>query len=206
MSDLKFLPSIGMSGLYTLKAPYDLLIMSTIEYTCTSIESLQGSIARGEDPYTDVYEASGATQSDYDNDLAAGAYLITITSGDGDVVTFPSTALVKMPDTDGVRYRNLVLGISLSSLPDSLNLDGLRQDISDLVFNSVGVRSTTYTAQVGGITILTRDQHNAVEAARQANVTNLESPIYRVAKLERDNASLIQKVAELEAYIRQHRI
>ncbi len=206
MSNLQFLPSIGMTGLYTLKAPYNELIMSTTEYVCTGIESIQGSISRGEDPYTELYVANGATQSDYEEDLSSGAYLVTITSGEGDVVTFPSSALVKMPDTDGIRYRNLVLGISLSSLPDSLNLDVVKQDISDLVLDTLGVRSSVYTAQVGGVTILSKEQSAAIESARQANISSLESPLYKLHRLERDNASLIQKVAQLEAYIKQHRI
>lgn len=203
-SSIQFLPSIGMTGTYTLKSPFSGLIQVNTQYTCTAIESLSGYIARGNDAYTNIYEANGATETDYESDLEAGAYLVTITSGTGDVVVFPSTSLSTVPDSNGTVYRNQVLALSLSALPDGIDLSSLKTQISDLVLNTLGVSSTIYVASVGSSTVLTTEQSTALEAARAAKMQTHQSPLYRNSVLETQNAALLQKVSELEAYIKKH--
>lgn len=203
MSSIQFLPSLGMTGLYKLKVPYNALILATTQYTCTGVKSLAGAIAANEDPFTTIYSANGATQADFDADLASGAYIITITSGAGDIVEFPSTALVSVPDTDGVIYRNIVMSISLSALSDETDTTVLEQQVSDLVLNSIGVKSSIYLTQVGAVTVLSRAQSDAIESARLANIATPASALYQNDILTAENAALIQKVHELETFIAQ---
>lgn len=201
MSTIQYLPSLGMTGTYVLKNPYNALIMSTTQYTCVKLQSLSAAVAAKEDPYTNVYLANGATQADYEADLDSQAYLITIQSGTGDLVVFPSSALVSVPSTEGVVCRNLVMSISLSVLPDGTDLSTLTQQIEDLVLNTLGVKSTIYLTQRGAVTILTQDQLAALNAARQVNLQTMQSPLYRNVQLENQNAELINKLDELSNYI-----
>jgi hypothetical protein len=201
MGTIQYLPSLGMTGTYALKNPYNTLIMSTTQYTCVKLQSLSAAVAAKEDPYTNVYLSNGATQADYDADLAAQAYLITIQSGTGDLVVFPSSALVSVPSTEGVICRNLVMSISLSVLPDGTDLSSLTQQIEDLVLNTLGVKSTIYLPQRGAVTILTQDHLSALNSARQVNLQTMESPLYRNMQLEAQNAQLLAKVQTLSDFI-----
>lgn len=203
-SSLQFLPSIGMMGLWALKDPYGALVMPTTQYTCVKIQSLGASVNAGEDPLTNVYLISGATQADFDLDVAADAYLITIQSELGDLVVFPNSALISLPNTDGVLYRNLVLSISLSAISDHTDLTTLQQRVSDLVLNSVGVKSTTYITQVGGVSVLSSDQSAAMESARQLNITDAASPLYQLGVVTTQLTQAQQRIAALEHYIAQH--
>jgi hypothetical protein len=199
-----FLPSLGMKGRWTLNAPYNSLVMATTQYACLSINSVQGAVAQGQNPLKSVYLANGDTEASFNRDLANQDYLITISSGPGDVVTFPRSAMVGLPDSDGQIYRNVMLGISLSAIPDSLNLDSLKQQIQALVLARLGVNSTVYAAQIGATTVLTTEQTAALEAARQARITAPQSLQYQNDQLHAQNAALIEQVAILTAYIEQH--
>jgi hypothetical protein len=193
-----------MTGLYTLKTPYSSLILSTTQYTCIAIQSLSGAISSNTDPFTNVYQANGATQSEFDLDLKNDAYLITISSGDGDLVVFPSSALVSVPITDGVIYRNLVLSLSLSAISDEADLTVFQQQMKDLALHSLGINSSVYITQVGAMTVLTRTNSDALEAARLVNAITPESELYNNHVLTQQNTALLQKVASLEAYIAKH--
>lgn len=190
-----------MTGTYELKTPYAQLVMATTEYTCVKLQSLSASVAAKEDPYTNVYLANGATQTDFDADIAAGAYLVTIQSGTGNLVVFPSTALVSVPNTDGKICRNLVMSVSLSVLPDGTDLTGLKQQIEDLVLNTLGVKSSIYVTQRGAVTVLNTAQVTALNAARQMNIRTMSSPLYRNMQLQAQNEALIAQVKAMSDFI-----
>ena len=199
-----FLPSLGMTGRWSLNAPYASLVMATMQYRCTGILSLQGAVANGADPLNSVYLANKDTQANYEQDLANGDYLITISSGPGDVVTFPRSAMTSLPDSDGELYHNVMLGISLSAIPDSLNLDPIKQQVQALVLSVLGVKSTVYAATIGGATLLTTTDAAALEAARQMQITSPESLAYQNQQHQATITSLQQQVQILSDYIGQH--
>lgn len=197
----EIVPPVGMAGLYSLKAPYTALVREQIEYTCTKVTSLMGAIAAGEDPYADVYQPAGDTQENYDADLALNRCLITLQSSLGDSVVFPSSAMNGLPNADGVRYISAVLGVSLSALPEDFDLTDLKADISDMVFEKIGVRSTVYGSTIGGTMILSHDTHEGIEAARLANVVLVPSNMARVKQLELEKTALQAQLAQLQDWV-----
>jgi len=199
---LEVVPTVGMRGLYSLKAPYANLLREQIEYTCIAVQNLTGALANGEDPLTDIYLANGDTEANYETDLAANHCLVTLQSESGDQVTVPNSALNGLPVADGVRYISSVLGISLSALPEDFDLTQLKQDISDLVFDQIGVRSTVYAATIGGTLVLPHGTHAAIEAARVANVVIQPSNSARVVQLELEKAAMQARLTQLEDYIK----
>ena len=198
----KYTPTLNASGFYQLAAPYSSLISATVQYTCVGVVSIAGAIAQGVDVLNSIYIASGDTASNYANDLKSGVSILTITSGAGNVVKFPNSALLSVPQTNGVVYRNTVLGIALSAIPDTMNTDSLQQAVSDLVYSKIGVKSTTFLTTVGAATILTMDQDAAVTAARQAAISDPTSLHYKNQLLTAENTTLVAKVAQLENYIK----
>ena len=197
----EIVPPVGMAGLYSLKAPYTALVRAQIEYSCTAVTSLMGAIAAGEDPLNDIYLANGDTEENFDTDLSLNRCLITLQSSLGDTVVFPSSAMNGLPSADGVRYVSAVLGISLSALPEDFDLTQLKADISDLVFENIGVRSTVYASTIGGTMILPHDTHEGIEAAREANVVIQPSNLARVRQLQIEKTALQAQLAQLESWV-----
>lgn len=201
---LEIVPTVGMAGLYSLKAPYNNLLREQIEYTCIAVTNLSGALAEGQDPLNDIYIANGDTEASYQDDLAKNHCIITLQSASGDLVVVPNSALNGLPNGDGVRYISAVMGISLSTLPEDFDLTQLKQDISDLVFDQIGVRSTVYATTIGGTIILSHATHEAIEAAREANVVIAPSNAALVTQLQLEKTKLQAQLTELENYIKQH--
>lgn len=201
---LEVVPTVGMSGLFSLKAPYTNLVREQIEYTCIQVINLTGALAQGDDPKTDVYLANGDTEENYNLDLAANHCIVTLQSELGDVVVVPNGALNGLPIADGVKYMSAVLGISLSALPEDFDLTQLKQDISDLVFETIGVRSTVYPATIGGTIVLSHEEHAGIEAARLANVQLTPSNLTLVTQLQNEKIALQAKLTQLEDYLKAH--
>ncbi len=198
----EIVPTVGMAGYFTLSAPYTALVREMVEYTVTGVISIAGAIADGLDPLNDIYLEHGDTEANFNIDAAANHCLVTMQSGEGDVVTVPNSSLILIPQADGVPYSNVVLGISLSAIPEDLDLTALETELSDLIFDRIGVRSTVFSTTVGGTSILTHDQHAAVEAARVANIESDLSMRTQNTQLQDINAALIVRLARLEEYVK----
>lgn len=199
--ELKYVPSLGMSGLFKLRAPYDALINPSARYTCVAVESLSNAVNSGSDPKQSVYLASADTEANYLSDLQKEAYLVTISTGIGNQIVFPSSALLAVPTGDGVIYRNTVLCIALSAVHELMDLSVLQQQISDMVYTSIGVSSTTLVTTIGSPTVLTHEQHTSVMASREMVSSQKDSELYRNLHLRSENAELVKKIALLEKYI-----
>ena len=198
----QYTPSLNAKGFYQLAAPYAALVSATQQYTCVGVITIQGAIAQGIDVLNTIYIASGDTEANYNSDLQNGVSLITISSGTGSLIQFPNSAMLSVPQITGVIYRNLVLGIALSALPDTMDTSVLQQEVSDLIYSKIGVRSTTFVTTIGAATILTTAQDAAVTAARAAVITNPSSTYYQNQLLITESAALLAKIAALEAYIK----
>ena len=199
---LKFLPSLGTTGLWALNAPYNNLVLATTPYECISVISLAGAIAQGQDPLNDVYVANGDSAASFTRDLSNDDYLVIIKSGPGDVVTFPRSAMTSVPSANGVVYRNTVMMVSLSAIPDTLDTTVLAADAQALVLNSLGVKTSVYFADLGTPTILTTAQSAALEAARNLRIVSPESTLYRVQQLQTQLTQAQETITALENYIR----
>lgn len=199
--EMEIVPYVGMTGRFNLKAPYTALVNADTEYTCTGVVSLSGAIAQGEDLWTEVYEANGATQEAYAQDALSNHCVVTLQSGMGEIVRVPNSALMALPDADGIRYVNVMLGVSLSALPDSVNLSALQTEISDLVFHRLGVRSTVYPAVFGAPAVVSHDRHAAIEAARQVNITSSLSTRTENEVLRAQVTAQVAHIAMLEAHV-----
>lgn len=200
-TSIRFLPSIGMTGTFKLKAPFNQLVMENTQYRCTAIEAIDGLLAKDRSPFDEIYAEVGASESDYLADLEAGAYIVTITSGDGDVIEFPHNALTEMPDSSGIVYRSLVLSMSLSAIKDDFPLDVLTTELKNNILARFGIDSEVYITQVGGLTVLTEEQSESVEAARETRITSPDSPLYQQSVTEQQLAVALLKIQELEAHI-----
>lgn len=202
---LTFLPSLGMTGFYALAAPYNKLISPSAQYRCEGVKSLSAALADGQDPLNRVYLANGDSQANYQKDLAGNVSLVTISSQTGALIVFPSSVLLQVPLADGVVYHNTVLAVPLGAVAEGEDLSVLQNEVVELIFNKFGVRGASYVTTLGAPAVLQRNQHETVQAARQARISDGESLIAKNNRLTNDLAAALQKIQELEIYIKaQH--
>lgn len=199
---LEVTPYVGMTGLWSLKAPYSNLIDTKVEYTCISVNNISGMIAQGLDPKKDIYIASGDTEANFILDQQNNRCIVQLQAGTGVIVTVPNSALNKLPTADGVNYVSLVLGISLSIIPESLDLSTLKDKISQLVLKEIGVKSTVFQSIMGGSIVLDHSKHEQIETARAAIVANSSNTLLENEQLKTQVQALANKVTMLENYIK----
>jgi hypothetical protein len=200
----EIVPYVGMTGLYTLKAPYTSLINTSIEYTCVAVNTISNMVAQGLDPLTDIYLANGDTQAVFDADALLNHSIITLQSGIGDVIEVPANALAMLPNADGVLYSNVLLGVSLSAVANEVDLTTLKNEIKDVVLHKLGAKCTVFETTVGASAVVSHARHTAIEAARQANINSTTTTLRQNELLLTQNLALIAKVTVLENWIKAH--
>lgn len=193
---------VGMRGKYTATGPYSTDFNRQLTYTCVAIEDITGLIARGADPYEFAYAEKFISRSEYEQDDKDDIPLYTFQSNTGEFVVIPGKYIVGMPDSNGVKYSNIMLGISLSAIPNNFDLSGIKREISDLVFSRLGVRNEVKSIVFGTPSLISPDEHSNVNLARIANTINKISTISNVKTLTDQNTSLLNKVAVLEDFVK----
>lgn len=204
MATNTLLPKVGMSGLFAAIAPYDKLINSMLEYRCVSVTNINALIAAGQDPLTDVYLFSEDTEDSYNLDVSVDRALVTLQAGAGELVVVPSHKLAGLPVTDGVRYVNTYLGVSLSAIAETTDLNALNVAIGQLVYEHLGVKPEIQAAVVGAPVIVSHDDHKRISQARTITTQTELSLRAKCEVLESANTELKQKLQLLENYIKDN--
>lgn len=199
--EIEFIPYVGMTGKYELKAPYTQLIDPNIEYTCVGVTNLSSYIAEGNDPENTIYLKHGDTSENFNIDLSKNRCLVTLQTGKGIKLLVPNSALGIVPNADGVRYVSVMLGVQLGVIPDYLDLTQIKQDVSDVIFKHLGVANKTFSTIMGGSLVVEHAKHLNLEAARKIIVSENSSPLLENLTLKDTNLLLNEKVTMLEKFI-----
>ena len=198
------LPQIGTSGIYTLSAPFAASLLPDVSYNCVAVRKLQDIVAAGADPYETYYQPLGISAEKYAADMALGACIVSLQAGASGWVYVPSTYIVRMPDQGGIRYTTMALAISLSAIPDAVDLTYIRNKIHDVVMENLGVESTVKAIALSPPALITQVEHAALEAARLVKITNATTDHAKLIAVTAQRDSAYQKIAQLEKYIRDH--
>lgn len=194
-------PNIGVAGVWTLTAPFDTTLAANTSYTCIGVSTLADVASGGIDPYSTYYAPKQLSQAAYAADLANGVCIVSLQSSAGVVQRIPSSYIQQYPAVGGVPYRVMALACTLSAIPDSLDLTAVKDQISALITDTVGVSSTITEVQLSQSTQLSRAQAATVEAARQAVVTNSTTDRSKLLAAQTTIASLQEQIGILETYI-----
>lgn len=204
MSGQRINVTVGMKGVVITTAPFNAWINPRLIQQCIGVETINGLLAKGDDPFTDIYETAGLTEDQFNADADAGVRVITLQSSLGEIYSVPETYIEAIPDANGVPYRCAMLGISLSAIPDEMDITELKTELGDVIFNYLGVRSEIKEVMYGEPSILTQEEHTAVEVARVANITNNVSSRLRVTQLTAMVNDMSLKIQALEQYIKDN--
>ena len=196
-----FIPKMGSKGLYTCKEPFNYALLNGVLYQPVAIRSFADIIASGVDPYKEYYLPQQISKESYNADVLAGVFIVSLRTDSGVTAYIPTSYIVGQPDIGGVPYRTMILGISLAPIPESLDLTLLQTRVSDLVFDSLGVRARVDAVVASAASVVSQAEHDAIEATRAVVIANNKTDYakYLVAMNELAEARL--KISMLEKFI-----
>lgn len=174
MSNIKNTPIIHSKGFYELAIPWR--SNKGVVYECLAIRSFTDIYKQGQDVYKTFYLPMGLvtgsvipdTQKvfDFKEESALDPNIITLKGSDGTTLYIPDTFIIKSPDSTLIPYSQVVFGVSLGALPDSLALGSLAEDVAALVATRIGVNTSVNIGVVPLVSNPTMDEHENLERIR----------------------------------------
>lgn len=198
----RFLIEIGTTGIFNLKPSFASLLTPRTIYTCQSVRKLSEIIASGVDPYLEYYQPAGVSASNYDTDRADDVTILSLVSSTGQWVYVPDSYVLSYPETNGVTYIAVMLGISLGALPANRDLSALKTIITNIVRDTIGVDSVVQEIAVSAPSIVPYADSLIIEAARTTLISIVKSDRALLNKANIDLATAQAKVLALENYIK----
>jgi hypothetical protein len=199
---MALIPPIGTSGIYKLKAPFDALLQSNTSYRADAARRISDYLELGVDPFEEFYDKNGLAKEIYDADVTNQVVIVSLVSAAGHWVYVPSTYILSYPDLNGVAYTVMVLGLELGAIPQYMDLSGLKNALSNLCRDTVGVVPTVKEVAISAVSKLSQADHDALEAGRQALITNTTTDRAKYLALQAQFAALQQQYAALQDYIK----
>lgn len=195
------IPPINSTGKFTFSTPYDTILDSNKEYTVISIRSLLELHNSSEEPCDNIYKAVGLTEDDFNEDLNSNVPIIVFGNG-GNYTFVPADRIVSMPTINGISYQEVILAISLGSLPVGYNIDLAKSTIIDDIYDTLGIDSTVAEVPSSAVTLVTDIKHKEymLLLANRKTVTKSYRTRY-LEELERNN-KLTLLLEELETCIK----
>lgn len=185
------IPPLNTRGLYTLRDPW--VTDLTRLFTCVAIERFSALAARNVNVYETYYRPKGLSEDTYNSDLAQGVVIVTLASDTAAPISLPSSYIVSYPNLANVSYNHVVASVSLGMLFDGIGLEGAEEQISLAIQSVLGVTPTVliHTAPVKGV--ITPEEHESIEAARNAAITNRTTVAQQLREKDAQIAALAQQ-------------
>lgn len=196
-------PTIGTSGVFQLKAPFDTDLTAGVAYFCLSIRTLSDILGEGKDPLAAYYTPKGLSEEKYLADLSDGVSIVGLQSGSGDWVYVPSSYVASYPNGSGVPYTAMMIAVSLGAVPDELNLSALQQAIIETCQDVSGLIAVTRAVAVSKTQLIDDAKHETLETIRINRSTTDASSAVHIANLENQLQLATAKITNLENFIVQ---
>lgn len=199
---LNILPLVGSKGFHEFASPFDQLALENTEYECMAVRRLSDILANNETPWEDIYEKQGLSEEVYEQDLSEDAYVVSFQSSGGHWLYIPYRYILKYPSVNGVPYRSVMIVVSLPSIPVELDLSNLRLELEDLASTTIGAPVKSKQVDSSKVILVPYDLHQQTQVARNIVTNGRTTLLAKNRKLMQDNAELVRKVRELEAFVR----
>lgn len=194
---MRMTPPIQCRGRYILRTPWE--AVPTMVYTTIALRKFRDIEELGDDVFELYYATMGLSRTEYANDARDGAVIVTLADEVGNYIYVPDTYIVRYPDMGDVKYQHVILSISMGAIPEYVPLDALKQMISSLASDMIGVTNVVSEHIGPSRSLVTPEQHELAEAARVAAITMRTSERAELLKeknkrvaLEEQNLVLIQ--------------
>lgn len=198
-------PVPSSKGTFKLRDPLKTYLTDGVIYECVSVQTFGNVISAGRDPYETYYvpllSESEETRKAYEIHSKDGAHIVTLTDSGGRKYHIPSPYFESFPSVNGIPYTSLLMGLQLGALPDYMDLQQLKDKISDVVMSLIGVDPEPYTVASSPQTLIDPDAHRAIEDARQNKITDTTTDHSKIVELTATIEVLNEQIRVLEKYI-----
>lgn len=205
---MKNTPPLRARGRYVLVTPW--LANPSKLYTTVAIRGFEDLYNLGIDVYNTYYFPMGLIDGQSGFSFVAEqtnkADIITLMADDGEIIYVPDTYIQSFPNMGEVKYSHTVLSVTLGPLPDQNDLSNIKAVIADQVAQVYGITPTVLEHRAASLANPTATEHEALEAARVAAITVLETDHAKALRLQAQNTLLQQKVATLTNLLRTNGI
>lgn len=199
-------PTVGSSGYFQLKVPFDSLILNKEHYTCQAVRKISDYLANNETPLDDIYLANGLTEVQYSQDLEDDVYIVSLQANTGHWVYVPSAYITQFPSVNGIPYRSVMIGVALPPIPADKDISNVTASITNLITDTLGVACQIKIVETSKVVLVDSDQHTLTESQRQAAAAGSGTDRSRYTEQLTINAALRQKISILESYIEENNI
>lgn len=195
----KLTPPLLAKGRYTVNAPFS--VKESSIYTCIALRKFEDIVELGEDVYETYYQPFGLARSVFQSDQRIGAVIVTLQDPYGEVLYIPDTYILSYPNMGDITYQHVVVSVSMGPLPNYLPLDYLKQQMSAIASDIIGVDAMVKEHVAPTIGAVTPTQHEIMEAARVLRVTNRQTDRAKVIAAAERTALLEERIRVLEEII-----
>jgi hypothetical protein len=202
----QYTPDIGANGIFVLKDPFSALLKPNTTYTVQAVRRLKDIIAEGEDPFEVYYDPYDVLRADYELDLLNEVCIVSLQSGAGEWVYVPTSFIVSFPIMNGVKYRAMMIGISLGAIPDTTNLSAFKTKVFDMVRDTFGITTVIKEMAVSAPVVLSKEQSDLVETARANKIVSSLSDSGKLKVALQDLQRCREQIVMLEKYIIDNQI
>ena len=186
-------PPLLAQGFFTVRAPYS--VNAALLYEVIAIRSFSDIFKKNEDVYTVYYKRYGLTDGQngfvFQNEVKAGANIITLLGKDGSYVYVPDTFITKYPDTTATPYRHVILSVSLGPLPDTFDTTTLVAQLQSLAAGVTGVSNPVVNIALAPVlSNPTATQAAQMEQTRLGNISINQTPQQLADQYAQTNSDL----------------
>jgi hypothetical protein len=199
MARVPLTPPINTEGVFKINNPFSL--PQDVMFNVDEHRNFAALQRANIDPFTKYYQPVGVSNSDYLEDAAAGASIVTFKSADGQVVYIPDTYIETYPGAAGVAYVRNVLVWDLGPVPDYVDVSTLNADAKAVLEKGLGVTVTGLITTLAFEGVISDEDHVRMEAERKAKIRQTTPLSEQVATLTARNTELQTLVDRLTAIV-----
>lgn len=202
-------PSLNLLAYFSFKEPVFSRIRNqlntnedSIELKVIGINNLRSMFeSELRDPYVDTYQTLGISELDYRRDVLNDVplYVFSHTSSIGRITYFkcPLSYIEDYSLVADIMYTNRVIVIDMAKLPKALDTTFVFAELSDLVFDRLGVRPELKEVSIGEPEKVTRESFQTRESIRVQGITVRKSNRARLAEVTLKHDQLLARINEL---------
>lgn len=202
-------PTLNLQAYFSFKEPVFSRIRNklntredSVELKVIGINSLKAMIeSELRDPYVDTYQPLGIPDIDYRRDVlnSVPLYVLSHTNPLGRVTYFkcPLNYIADYSLVADILYTNRVVVIDMGKLPKALDTTVIFNELSDMVFDRLGVRPQLKEVSIGEPEAVVREDFQTRESIRLQSVTVNKSNRTRLAEMTLKHDQLLARINQL---------
>lgn len=197
-------PSVGLKGVFLLKAPFDSKVDPAVSYTVDAVRTFGDIEREGVDVNATYYAPYGIAQSEFDKDRRENQVIVVLVSDHKEPVHVPGSYIAAIPSADAVPYQRVVLTADLGLLPEHLDLSyGIKQ-VNQVLKDVLGVNAVVVENVAPHKGVVNAADHSAATANREAAKSHSGTDFSRILKLEADLAASRARAKIFEDLLRKY--